>query len=115
MGNGFLLKSFMGNTLQDYLIFLGVFMAGVIVVFVFIFAAGPRGGQLSFTIPILSTVLGWVSAFFGWVYSMGLPYYGVLRNPDLAITGPESFRPMLRSVVTMIFVFFVIKTYNCAR
>lgn len=37
-----------------------------------------------------------------------LPGFGVLRNPDPTATGAESFRPMLRSVVTMIFVFFII-------
>jgi aminobenzoyl-glutamate transport protein len=31
-----------------------------------------------------------------------------LRNPDPSATGAEAFRPLLRSVVTMIFVFFVV-------
>jgi aminobenzoyl-glutamate transport protein len=45
-------------------------------------------------------------AFLQWAND--IPFWGVLRNPDTSITGPESFRPMLRSVVTMIFIAFVI-------
>ncbi len=37
-----------------------------------------------------------------------IPGWGVLRNPDPAATGPEQLRPLLKSVVTFIFVFFVI-------
>ncbi|MEM1424663.1 MAG: AbgT family transporter, partial [Planctomycetota bacterium] len=40
---------------------------------------------------------------FGW-----LPGWGVMRNPDPNATGADAFRPMLRSVVPMIVVFFVV-------
>ncbi|MEM7354664.1 MAG: AbgT family transporter, partial [Acidobacteriota bacterium] len=43
------------------------------------------------------------SGLFSW-----LPGWGVLRNPDLTATGPEAFRPLLRSVVPLIVVFFVV-------
>lgn len=45
----------------------------------------------------------------------GLPGWGVLRNPDPAATGPEAFRPLLRSVVTMILVFFVVPGFIYGR
>ncbi len=45
----------------------------------------------------------------------GLPGWGVLRNPDPAATGPETFRPLLRSVVTMILIFFVIPGFVYGR
>lgn len=38
----------------------------------------------------------------------GLPGFGVLRNPDLAATGAEIYRPLLRSVVAIILLFFVL-------
>ena len=44
-----------------------------------------------------------------------LPGWGVLRNPDPAATGPEVFRPLLRSVVTIIFVFFVVPGFVYGR
>ncbi|MEO0483949.1 MAG: AbgT family transporter [Planctomycetota bacterium] len=44
-----------------------------------------------------------------------LPGWGVLRNPDPAATGPEAFRPLLRSVVTVILVFFVIPGFVYGR
>ncbi len=44
-----------------------------------------------------------------------LPGWGILRNPDPAATGAEAFRPMLRSVVTMIFIFFVIPGFVYGR
>jgi aminobenzoyl-glutamate transport protein len=44
-----------------------------------------------------------------------LPGWGVLRDPDPTLTGPDSFRPMLRSVVTLIFVFFVIPGFVYGR
>ncbi len=45
----------------------------------------------------------------------GLPGWGVLRNPDPAATGPEAFRPLLRSVVTMILIFFVVPGFVYGR
>ncbi len=44
-----------------------------------------------------------------------IPGWGVLRNPDPAATGPEAFRPLLRSVVTMILIFFVIPGFVYGR
>ena len=45
----------------------------------------------------------------------GLPGWGVLRNPDPSATGPEAFRPLLRSVVTLILVFFVVPGFVYGR
>ncbi len=42
-----------------------------------------------------------------------LPGFGVLRDGDA--TGIDSFRPMLRSVVTMIFIFFIIPAFVYGR
>ncbi|MEM8960532.1 MAG: AbgT family transporter, partial [Acidobacteriota bacterium] len=50
------------------------------------------------------------SSFFSW-----LPGWGMFRNPDLTATGPEAFRPLLRSVVPMIVVFFVIPGFVYGR
>ncbi len=44
-----------------------------------------------------------------------LPGYGVLRNPDPSATGPDVFRPMLRSVVTFILVLFVVPGFVYGR
>lgn len=52
-------------------------------------------------------------AFLQW--ATDIPFWGVLRNPDTTITGPESFRPMLRSVVTLIFIVFVIPGFIYGR
>ena len=50
----------------------------------------------------------------GWLsFANFLPGFGFLRNPDAE--GIETFRPMLRSVVTMIFVFFVIPGFVYGR
>jgi len=76
----------------------GLVWAGISVVLVslgFVVLAGPRVGWLN-----------WADFLPGW---------GVLRNPDPDATGPESFRPMLRSVVTLIFVFFVIPGFVYGR
>jgi aminobenzoyl-glutamate transport protein len=53
---------------------------------------------------------GWLSGVAGWA-----PGYGVLRNPDPLASGAEALRPLLRSVVTMIFVFFVIPGFVYGR
>ncbi|MEL7058817.1 MAG: AbgT family transporter [Acidobacteriota bacterium] len=50
------------------------------------------------------------SGLFSWI-----PGWGVLRNPDLTATGPEAFRPLLRSVVPLILVFFVIPGFVYGR
>ncbi|MFK7758540.1 MAG: AbgT family transporter [Phycisphaerales bacterium] len=44
-----------------------------------------------------------------------LPGWGVLRNPDPTVTGPEMFRPLLRSVVAIILIFFVIPGFVYGR
>lgn len=44
-----------------------------------------------------------------------LPGWGVLRNPDPAATGPEVYRPLLRSVVTIIVIFFVLPGFIYGR
>ena len=44
-----------------------------------------------------------------------IPGWGVLRNPDPGAAGPEAFRPLLRSVVTIIVVFFVIPGFVYGR
>ena len=45
----------------------------------------------------------------------GLPGWGVLRNPDPSATGPEAFRPLLRSVVSFILIFFVVPGFVYGR
>ncbi|MFG0257250.1 MAG: AbgT family transporter [Phycisphaerales bacterium JB043] len=54
------------------------------------------------------------------LHTSGLPYYGVLRayeNPATGevLTGPLSFRPMLNSVVPLIFIFFVVPGFVYGR
>jgi aminobenzoyl-glutamate transport protein len=44
-----------------------------------------------------------------------LPGWGLLRNPDPSATGPEVYRPLLRSVVTLIVVFFVVPGFVYGR
>ena len=52
----------------------------------------------------------WLQGVLGWA-----PGFGVLRNPDAAATGAEAFRPLLRSVVTLIFLFFVVPGFVYGR
>jgi aminobenzoyl-glutamate transport protein len=47
----------------------------------------------------------WLS-FNGW--EQHIPGWGALRNPDPTAEGPNAFRPLLRSVVALIFIIFVI-------
>ncbi len=70
-------------------------LAALIVALGFVVLAGPRVAWLD-----------WASFLPGW---------GVLRDPDSSLTGPDSFRPMLRSVVTMILIFFVIPGFVYGR
>ena len=51
-------------------------------------------------------VAGPQASWLAW--AQDIPGWGVLRNPDPTATGPEVFRPLLRSVVTLIFIFFVV-------
>ncbi len=44
-----------------------------------------------------------------------VPGWGVLRNPDPAAVGPDAFRPLLRSVVTLIVIFFVVPGFVYGR
>lgn len=76
----------------------GIKLAGASVALLTLFLiilAGPRHAALE-----------WANA---------IPAWGVLRNPDTTITGPESFRPLLRSVVTLIFIVFVIPGFVYGR
>lgn len=44
-----------------------------------------------------------------------LPGWGVLRNPDPSATGPDVYRPLLRSVVTFILIVFAIPGFVYGR
>ncbi|GAB4553448.1 MAG: AbgT family transporter [Phycisphaerales bacterium] len=71
---------------------VGIAWAGVSALLVamgIVVLAGPGGDATA-------RLLGW------------LPGWGVLQNPDPGATGAEAFRPLLRSVVPMIVVFFVV-------
>ena len=70
-------------------------LSALLVVFGILFVAGPN-------IP--------GSGLFSWI-----PGWGVMRNPDLAATGAEAFRPLLRSVVPMIVIFFVVPGFVYGR
>ena len=65
---------------------------GIIVV------AGPAG-----PFGVFSWLLGW------------LPGWGVMRNPDPTATGADVFRPLLRSVVPLIVIFFVFPGFVYGR
>ncbi|MEM7587750.1 MAG: AbgT family transporter [Acidobacteriota bacterium] len=69
-------------------------LSALLVAFGIVMAAGPS----------------WGASLFGWI-----PGWGVLRNPDLTATGAAAFRPLLRSVVPLIFVFFVIPGFVYGR
>ncbi|MEM9294117.1 MAG: AbgT family transporter [Acidobacteriota bacterium] len=47
---------------------------------------------------------------FSWI-----PGWGIMRNPDVAATGADAFRPLLRSVVPLIVIFFVIPGFVYGR
>lgn len=53
---------------------------------------------------------GWMRGVLG-----GWPGFGVMRNPDPDATGAEAFRPLLRSVVPLIVIFFVIPGFVYGR
>ena len=69
-------------------------LSAVVVTLGIVVVAGPRIG---------ASALGW------------LPGWGILRNPDPTATGPEAFRPLLRSVVPIIFIFFVVPGFVYGR
>ncbi|MEM1330110.1 MAG: AbgT family transporter [Planctomycetota bacterium] len=71
-------------------------VSALVVALGIIVLAGPGGDGVD-------RVLGW------------LPGWGVLRNPDPDVGGAESFRPLLRSVVPMIVVFFVVPGFVYGR
>lgn len=74
-----------------------------------------RKGLILAGLSALVVVLGIVYVA-GPVLNLGsLPGWGVLRNPDPLATGPESFRPLLRSVVPIIVIFFVIPGFVYGR
>ncbi|MEM1184788.1 MAG: AbgT family transporter [Planctomycetota bacterium] len=82
------------------LITVALICLGIVVV------AGPR-------------VSGDVPWYFAWLPPVGwfdwLPGWGVLRNPDPDATGAAAVRPLLRSVVTFILIFFVIPGFVYGR
>jgi len=63
----------------------------------------------------LLVVLGIVYVAGPVLPSGSLPGWGVLRNPDPTSTGPEAFRPLLRSVVPIIVIFFVVPGFVYGR
>jgi len=44
-----------------------------------------------------------------------IPGFGVMRNPDPAAAGAEAFRPLLRSVVSLILIFFAVPGFVYGR
>lgn len=71
---------------------------------------------------LLFAGLSMIFVLFGVIYVAGpgyesgwLPGWGVLRNPDPTAVGAESFRPLLRSVVPIIVVFFVVPGFVYGR
>jgi aminobenzoyl-glutamate transport protein len=44
-----------------------------------------------------------------------VPGWGMFQNPDPQVTGPEAYRPLLRSVVPIIVVFFVVPGFTYGR
>ena len=44
----------------------------------------------------------------GWKWLKNVPCWGLLRNPDPAVTGPKALDPLLHSVVPIIFIFFAV-------
>ncbi|MEM9560862.1 MAG: AbgT family transporter, partial [Planctomycetota bacterium] len=71
-------------------------LSAVVVALGIVVLAGPGGD-------VAERALGW------------LPGWGVLRNPDPSATGAESLRPLLRSVVPLIVVFFVVPGFVYGR
>jgi len=65
------------------------------------------------------SVSGDVPWYLAWLPPVGwfdwLPGWGVLRNPDPEATGAAAVRPLLRSVVTFILIFFVIPGFVYGR
>ena len=70
---------------------------------------------LSVVLVTLGIVLVAGPSFPGSRFVSWIPGYGVLRNPDPLATGPDVFRPLLRSVVTLILIFFVIPGFVYGR
>ncbi|CAE7756964.1 abgT [Symbiodinium sp. CCMP2592] len=71
---------------------------------------------------LLFAGLSMIFVLLGVIYVAGpgyesgwLPGWGVLRNPDPEAVGAESFRPLLRSVVPIIVVFFVVPGFVYGR
>jgi aminobenzoyl-glutamate transport protein len=73
---------------------VGAFISVIIVTLGFVVMAGPK----------------WIPVPLDW-----LPGWGVLRNLDPTATGADAFKPMLRSVVTMILIFFVVPGFVYGR
>ncbi|MBO6512783.1 MAG: AbgT family transporter [Phycisphaerales bacterium] len=74
-----------------------------------------RKGLLFAGLSMLLVVLGVLYAAGPMLEPGTLPGWGVLRNPDPLAEGPEAFRPLLRSVVPIIVIFFVIPGFVYGR
>lgn len=74
-----------------------------------------RKGLVYAGLSALLVVLGIVYVAGPMIDLSWLPGWGVLRNPDPLATGPESFKPLLRSVVPIIVIFFVIPGFVYGR
>lgn len=74
-----------------------------------------RKGLLMAGLSSLLVLLGVVYVAGPMLEQGSLPGWGVLRNPDPTASGPEAFRPLLRSVVPIIVVFFVIPGFVYGR
>ncbi len=80
-----------------------------------VFLAGPNIGSLLAKLGI-HRLLGMPLLPFSLDTGLDMiPGYGVLRNTDPAATGPNAFRPLLRSVVALIVIVFVIPSLVYGR
>ena len=74
------------------------------------------------TIALLILMIIWIGGpegkianiFLSWAHD--LPAWGIMQNPDMTpADGPNFYRPLLRSVVTLIFIVFVIPGFVYGR
>ncbi len=70
--------------------------------------AGLSALMVAFGIVILAGPA--ILSFLDWI-----PGFGMMRNPDPTAAGPEAFRPLLRSVVSFILIFFVVPGFVYGR
>lgn len=67
------------------------------------------------TAAVLLLAIAWICGPEGWLFdpwlswAHELPGWGIMQNPEMTVEdGPNLYRPLLRSVVTFIFIIFVI-------